>query len=292
MPKLFEPRRKLGRTGFTATAIGQGDLADRTLPKETCVATLRRALDAGINVVDTAPSYEDGYSEEIVGRAVSGRRDEVFIIDKVDRLDLPVVLQVESSLRRLGLESVDLFLFHGVSTMRDWELVASQRMEELERCRSAGKTRFVGISSHSPDVLRAAIESGTCDVVMFAAGPRSDRRYVDEILPLARSSGVGTVCFKAFGAGKLLDDTEGYGRPLVGGRTGLPRLTVSECVRFIMTCDPDVALLGLSTPEEQDAAFAAAQEFSPMTQEEMLALRRRAEDAVRGKGPCWWDPQP
>jgi len=290
--RIFEPRRELGRTGFVATVLGQGDLADRTVPLRRCVATLRRALDAGVNVVDTAPGYEDGYSEEIVGRALAGRRDGVFLVDKIDHLDRPVAQQVDSSLARLGLEQVDAFLFHGVSTMRDWELVAASRMEELAACIRAGKARFKGISSHHPDVLRAAIESGLCDLVMFAAGPRCDARYVGEILPLARARGVGTICFKAFGSGKLLGDTEGYGRPLASGLAGLPRLSVEDCVRYIMTCDPDVALLGLSTPGEQDAAFAVARGFAPMTPAEMTALRTRAEEAVRGKGPCWWDPEP
>jgi aryl-alcohol dehydrogenase-like predicted oxidoreductase len=66
----FSPRRELGRTGFHATVIGVGDLADRAVPLERCVATLRRAMDAGLNLVDTAPGYEDGYSEEIVGEAL------------------------------------------------------------------------------------------------------------------------------------------------------------------------------------------------------------------------------
>src|SRR5450432_2963222 len=96
-PFRFAPRRELGRTGFLATAIGVGDLADRSLPLETCVATLRRALDFGLNVVDTAPSYEAGYSEEIVGHAVRDRRDGIFLIDKVDHLDRPVLPQVAES---------------------------------------------------------------------------------------------------------------------------------------------------------------------------------------------------
>src|SRR5438045_2186807 len=68
----FAPRRPLGRTGFAATALGVGDLADRSVPIDTCVATAKKALDAGLNVIDTAPNYEAGYSEEIVGRAVRG----------------------------------------------------------------------------------------------------------------------------------------------------------------------------------------------------------------------------
>jgi hypothetical protein len=72
----------------------------------------------------------------------------------------------------------------------------------------------------------------------------------------------------------------------------LPRLSVEECVRYTLTLDPDVALLGLSFPNEQDAAFAAAAAFEPLSEREMADVRRRAEDAIRGKGRCWWNPQP
>ena len=113
--RRFQPRRPLGRTGFPATRLGQGDLADRGVARAECVATLRRALEAGLNVVDTAPAYEDGYSEEIVGEALRGRREGVFLIDKIDHLDRPVAAQLDGSLERLGLPAVDLLVFHAVS---------------------------------------------------------------------------------------------------------------------------------------------------------------------------------
>jgi aryl-alcohol dehydrogenase-like predicted oxidoreductase len=304
--RIFKPRRELGKTGWMATVLGVGDLADRALPIEDCVATARRALEAGLNVIDTAPGYEDGYSEQIVGRAVTGRREEVFVITKIDHPDQPVAGQVQASLERLGMKFADCFLFHGVSEMAVWQHIAAPGgpMDELEACVREGRGRFRGISSHHPDVLRAALESGRCDVVMFAAGPFGDARFVNEILPLARRKGVGTVCFKTFGAGKLLGDTDGYGRPLqarprgkpesgggdAAGAPSLPALTVEECVRYTLTCDPDVALLGLSFPSEQDAAFAAARAFRPLSGAEMDDIRRRAARAVEGKGPCWWTP--
>jgi 1-deoxyxylulose-5-phosphate synthase len=301
----FAPRRLLGRTGFVATRLGAGDLADRGVPIDTCVATLVRALDAGLNVVDTAPMYEDGYSEEIVGRALRGRRESVFLIDKVDALREPVGPQVAASLARLGLPHADLFVFHACSMLDDWAAIAAPGggLDQLRREIAAGRARFAGISSHHPDVLRAALDSGRCDVVMFPIGPFADRRYEAEILPLAHARGVGTVCFKTFGAGKLLGDTEGYSRPLQsrprgkvssGGEDGvapeLPRLAVPECVRYTLTADPDVALLGLSFPNEQDAALAAASVFEPLDAAGMADVRRRGVDAMRGKGACWWNP--
>ncbi len=83
-------KRQLGSTGFQATVLGIGDLADRSVPLEKCVATIHRAMDFGLNLIDTAPGYEDGYSEAIVGAALRGRREGMFVIDKIDHLDQPV----------------------------------------------------------------------------------------------------------------------------------------------------------------------------------------------------------
>jgi 1-deoxyxylulose-5-phosphate synthase len=308
MSSRFVPRRALGRTGFVATQVGIGDLADRSVALEDCVATLRRALDFGLNLVDTAPSYEAGYSEEIVGRALAGRREGVFLIDKIDHFDRPVAEQARGSLERLQLRMVDAFVMHGVREPEQWlELVKpGGRFAELEAVVKAGQARFCGISAHHPEVLRLAIESGRCDVVMFPIGAFVHERYVSEILPLAKARGVGSVCFKTFGAGKLLGDTAGYGQPLEarprgkwssGGHdapsTGtLPRLSVQDCVSYTLTCDPDVALLGMSFQNEQDAALAAAEAFTPLPAAELARIRAAAAVAIRGKGPCWWNPDP
>lgn len=297
-------KRLLGKTGIQVSVLGIGDIADRAVPLEKCVATLHRAMDYGLNLVDTAPGYENGYSEQIVGAALKGRRDGMFVIDKIDDLSAPVTPQVDASLRAMGMETVDLFAFHAVSKMADWERIAAVGMAELAQCQAAGKARFRGISSHHPDVLRAALASGLCDVVMFPAGPFVDRRYVAEILPLARAKGAGTVCFKTFGAGKLLGDTTGYNQPLAarprgkfssGGKDSsaepqLPRLNPGDCLHYTLTLDPDVALLGMSFPNEQDAVFRAFETFRPLDRNRMAEVEQLAAQAIAGKGNCWWNP--
>ena len=303
----FQPRRELGRTGFVATILGSGDLADRSVPMAQCVATLRRAIDAGRKGVETAAGYEDGYSEQSVGAAVQGVRDRLFIVDKIDDLTAPVASQIEASLQRLGLDYTDAFVFHGLSSLE----ILYRLMQpgggfaQLRACIQAGKTRFGGISSHDPDVLRVAIAAGLCDIAMFPIGPFVDERYISETLPLAKAHGVGSICFKTFGAGKLLGDTAGYNQPLQQRPRGklssggvddaqavLPRLTVAECLHYTLTLDPDVALLGLSFPNEQDAAFAATAAFAPLRDAQMDDIRRRAVIARQDKGPCWWNPDP
>ena len=300
-------RRPLGRTGFMASVLGIGDLADRDVPLERCAATIRRAVDAGLNVIDTAPNYEDGYSERVVGHALRGIRDRMFVVSKIDELTQPVAPQIEASLARLSMDRTDAFVFHNLSdvdVLREL-LQPGGGFDQLSDCVQRGLTRFRGISSHDPDVLRAALDAGVCDVVMFPVGPFVDERYVTEILPMARHHGVATICFKTFGAGKLLGDVSGYNQPLQlrprgklssggvdGVQTMLPRLSVAECVHYTLTLNPDVALLGLSFSNEQDEAFAATRSFVPLTEERMDDVRRRAIEARREKGPCWWNPDP
>ncbi len=235
-------------------------------------------------------------------------RQHLFLISKIDFHDQPVGPQIDGSLERLGLPHTDAFVMHGLSTGEGWHKAAAPGgvMHQLGDAIKAGKTRFRGISSHHPDVLRLAIPSGLCDLVMFPVGPFVDARYITEILPLAKQHRVGTVCFKTFGAGKLLGDTSGYNRPLQArprGKTSsggvavaaaaLPRLTVAECLHYTLTLDPDVALLGMSFPNEQDAVFAASRVFrGPFTATQLADIRRRATVARQDKGPCWWNPDP
>lgn len=297
----------LGKTGFNASRIGIGDIADRNVPLEEGVRTLHRSMDFGLNLIDTAPGYESGYSEEIVGAALKGRRDGMFVIDKVDNLLEPVAPQVDASLKALGIDHTDLFAFHAVSELVVWEKLTAPGggMDQLQDCVRAGKTRFRGISSHNPQVLLAALGSGLCDVVMFPVGPFVDPSYVEQVLPLARQKGVGTVCFKTFGAGKLLGDTTGYNQPLQerprgkfssgGAESGsapeLPCLSVDDCLLYTLTINPDVALLGMSFPNEQDAVMEAYRTFRPLSAGEISDIRHRAEVAIQGKGACWWNPE-
>jgi 1-deoxyxylulose-5-phosphate synthase len=306
----FSPRRQLGRTGFKASILGIGDVADRQIPLADLITTVRRAFDAGLNVIDTAPGYENGYSEDVLAGAIKAHknRDQLFVIDKIDHPDQPVTPQIDTSLARLGLSHTDAFVFHSCSKMETWRALSAPGgpMQELANCVKAGKTRFKGISSHHPEVLLDALNSGLCDIVLFPIGAFVDERYVTQVLPLAKKLGVATVCFKTFGAGKLVGDTEGYNQPLAnrprgklssGGQSSstptLPHLTPQECVHYTLTCDPDVALLGMSFPNEQDAAFAAALSFSgPLSPTQMADLRKRAAIAIQDKGRVWWNPEP
>ena len=297
--------RPLGTTGFAASRIGAGDLADRTQTLESCVATLQRGMAWGINVIDTAPGYEDGFSEEIVGAAVKHQRDRVFVISKIDDLESPVEPQLIASLGRLQMGYLDGYVYHGLSDMDMYLRLRSSAtgFAALIDLKARGLVRHIGISSHHPEVLLQAMRDGFCDIALFAVGPFVDTRYIEQVLPEAKARGVGTICFKTFGAGKLITDTSGYGQPLVtrprgkrsagaAGSDGSVNLSVADCVRYTLTVDPDVALLGMSFPAEQDYVRAAYEQFTPATAAELADIKACAVDARAEKGPCWWNPDP
>lgn len=297
--------RPLGNTGFAVSRIGAGDVADRTLSRDTCVQTLQRALQNGVNLVDTAPGYEDGFSEEIVGVAVAQQRDSVFVISKIDDFALPLDLQLSASLDRLQMRYLDGYVYHGLSDMQTYcELRDSpDGFAALQQLKARGLVGSVGISSHHPDVLMQAMRDELCDIVMFPVGPFVDARYLIDVLPEAKARNIGTVCFKTFGAGKLVTDTTGYGQPIVerprGKRSagvqassGSQNLDVAACVHFTLSHDPDVALIGMSYPSEQDLVWDAYRSFVPKSAEQLADIAARAAVARQGKGPCWWNPDP
>lgn len=170
-----EATRRLGRTGWQVSDVVLG--AGRTAG-EKGEAVVRLALERGVNYVDTSPDYSAAGSEEAIGRALRGRRDEVFVATKFcsprghlgpgTSVDGYVGL-VEASLRRLGTDRVDLVHVHSCDEVE--RLLDPNLHEAFDRLREQGKARFLGFSSHTPNLVQvaeAAIASDRFDVMMVA----------------------------------------------------------------------------------------------------------------------------
>src|SRR5262249_17050754 len=142
-------RRHLGWTGVQVPLIGQGTWELDRDDRRAAIAALRRGLDAGMTHIDTAEMYGDGAAEELVGEAIAGRREEVFLASKV----LPrnasfdgVLRACEASLRRLGTDHLDLYLLHWPS-----RLPLARTIAAFERLVTDGKIRFYGVSNFDTD---------------------------------------------------------------------------------------------------------------------------------------------
>jgi aryl-alcohol dehydrogenase-like predicted oxidoreductase len=170
-----QAHRRLGRTGFEVSdiVVGGGRIAG-----EKGEQIVRLALERGVNYVDTSPDYSETGSEEAIGRAIRGRRDGLFLATKfcTPRGHLgpgtsvaQYVELVEASLRRLGTDYVDLVHVHSCDEVE--RLLDENMHEAFGRLREQGKARFLGFSSHTPNlgqVADAAIRSGRFDVMMLA----------------------------------------------------------------------------------------------------------------------------
>jgi aryl-alcohol dehydrogenase-like predicted oxidoreductase len=164
--------RRLGRTGAQVSdiSVGCGQLSDP--------AVARDALDRGVTYFDTSPDYSDTASERALGEAIRGRRKDLFLATKFCRPeghllnDTPVaeiIATVEGSLTRLGTDYIDLIHIHSCDRVE--RLLAPNIHEAFDRLKEQGKVRFLGVSTHTPnleEVANTAIDSGRFDVMMLA----------------------------------------------------------------------------------------------------------------------------
>ena len=189
--------RTLGSTGMEVTALGFGgaEIGHESTEPETVSRLLNAALDAGLNVIDTAECYGD--SEELIGRAVSHRRGDYHLFTKCGHrsgFELPdwdprmLAQSIDRSLQRLRVEHVDVVQLHSCSEelLRQGEVI-----RVLQDARDAGKTRFLGYSGDR-QAARYAIECGAFDTLQTSVSI-ADQEAIELTLPLARERGMGVI---------------------------------------------------------------------------------------------------
>ena len=187
--------RRLGRTEMMVSEIGLGG---------TSIAPIVSAsMDSGVNYVDTAACYGNGKSEIEIGKAIKGRRKDIYITTKwhTESKDITkekLLTSLEGSLKRLGTDYVDVIKVHGVAS--EWQIRTPALFEAFAQAKSDGKARFLGATSH--DGMRAkwlsqAIESGKFDVILVAFNYSNYEADDQNLLKLAKKYDVGVVCMKA-----------------------------------------------------------------------------------------------
>lgn len=201
--------RQLGLGGPEVSAVALGLMGYGTYDEEESIRTIRRALDLGVTFLDTADIYGQGASEELLGRALRGRRQEAFVATKfgnvlgappqtVDGRPEYVAAACDASLARLGMDHVDLYYLHRVDPRTPIEETVGA-MAELVR---AGKVRYLGLSEAAPETLRRAkavhpVVALQTEYSLWTRDPERDA------LPACRDLGVGFVAYSPLGRGFL-----------------------------------------------------------------------------------------
>jgi aryl-alcohol dehydrogenase-like predicted oxidoreductase len=267
--------RQVGGSGISATAVGLGTWAiggwmwGGTDEAES-IAAIRASIDAGVTLIDTAPAYGMGRSEEIVGKAIAGRRDEVALATKcglvwhtdrgnhfLDQNGTPIhrylgpdsiAYELEQSLRRLRTDHIDLYITH----WQDPTTPVADTMGALEDLRKAGKIGAIGASNVTTSDVEAYIAAGTLDALQEQYS-MVHRDIESELLPLCRRHGISMLSYSSLALG-LLTGKVGPDREFEGDdlRRDDPRFSTENrrrAVAFAAEIAPLAAAHGASVAE-------------------------------------------
>ncbi len=207
---------RLGNSDLIVTAVGAGTWAMGgdfwgAIDDQKCIDSIRASLDNGINLVDTAPIYGEGHSEELVGKAIKGYRDKIVLCTKVGLLfDDPkgrsgnclqadaIEYEIEQSLRRLQTDYVDLYQIH----WPDVNTPIEESMETLLKIQKQGKIRYIGVSNFDVPLLERTLKCGE----IVSTQPQYsllDRDIEKDVLPYCIEKNLGVLSYGSLGAGIL-----------------------------------------------------------------------------------------
>ncbi|MGB7555282.1 MAG: aldo/keto reductase [Candidatus Korobacteraceae bacterium] len=267
------PHRPLGNTGIQVSAMALGGYHLGSAKDQQEVNNIvARAMDAGVNFFDNAWDYHNGHSEEVVGSALKGKRQQVIIMTKVcthGRGKDIAMQQLEQSLRRLQTDYLDLWQIHEVIYENDPELIfrPSGAAEALLEAKQQGKVRAIGFTGHKdPSIhLRMLTHDFPFDTVQMPLNclDATFRSFEQNVLPVAKQRGMGILGMKSMG---------GSGEIIVHGAA-----TPEQALRYAMSLPVSATISGVESMEVLEQNLAVARGFQPMTAQDMQVLREQCK---------------
>jgi diketogulonate reductase-like aldo/keto reductase len=250
--------RPFGASDRLVPAIGQGTW-QMERDGRSALEALRRGIDAGMRHIDTAEMYGDGRVEELVGKAVEGRRDQVFLVSKVlpeNATRRGTLLACERSLRRLRTDRLDAYLLH-------WrgEHPLAETIAAFEELRSAGKIRSYGVSNFDvadlEEALRTAGAGGiACNQVLYHLG---ERGIEHRVLPFCEAHGIAVVGYSPFASGGFPSPRSPGGRALAAIAAARGAHARQVALAFLVRRPSLLAIPKASQPEHAELNAAAAE---------------------------------
>ncbi len=272
------PKRKLGKTGELVSLVGLGGF-HIGIPKEESesIRLIRTAIDRGINFLDNCWDYNEGKSEERMGKALAdGYRDKAFLMTKLDgRTKKAALDQLEQSLKRLRTDRIDLVQIHEVIRDTDPDRCFAEEgcVEALVEAKKAGKLRYIGFTGHKDpsihlSMLEAADKHGFAfDTVQMPLNVMDAhfRSFEKRVLPVLVDKGIGVLGMKSMGSGIILKSNT---------------VTATECLHYAMNLPTSVVITGCDAMGILEQAIAAALSFKPLPNDAIAALLEKTKSAA------------
>jgi aryl-alcohol dehydrogenase-like predicted oxidoreductase len=276
------PTRPLGRTNWNASVITLGGVKwDTKVPEDEAVAIIRRAIELGINTVDTAHGYGNGQSETRMGIALQGLRDRVFLSTKTwQRSYDDAMREMELSLKRLQVDAVDLMVVHSLDNEEEYARIMARPsvLDAMEKLRDQGVVRHIGVSGHwVKHVLQRIITEYPFDAVICPIGLFNvayNYTFHDTVIATARERGMAILGMKVYGAGRVK-----HAR------------SIEPYLRYSLHQPVDTLIVGAdSVAQIEETVRIAASNPPPLTSEEMTALLPEAVAITQefGDGEFRW----
>ena len=265
------PQRALGKTGVNVSALCFGGAHWGGMDSDVeAIRVLHEAIDAGVTFLDNAWEYNGGRSEELMGKALQGRRQQVFLMTKVcshGRNKKVALQQLDESLRRLKTDYLDLWQIHEVvyEDDPDRHFAPAGAVEALLEAKRQGRVRFIGFTGHKhPSIhlkmLAHEFPFDTCQMPLNVFDG-TYRSFEQEVLPLLNRRGIAPLAMKSL---------SGNAEPIKQGI-----VTVEEALRYVLSLPVASLVSGIDSRSVLRQNLDIVRRFTPMTAAEMDHLRTR-----------------
>ena len=244
--------RTLGKTGLNISRLGFGGIPIQRIDAEGTRALMHQLKDAGVNYIDTARSYTT--SEEYLGYALEGIRDHFVLATKsMSRTRDAMAADIRISLKNLRTDYIDLYQIHNPTPEQLEQVVApGGALEALQEAKAAKKVGHLGVTAHSLDTFRMALEMDWVETIMFPYNIVESQGT--ELIHACGEKGIGFICMKPLAGGAIED--------------------AALALRYICANqDVSVVIPGMAAPQEVEQNIAAVSDTSPVTAEEQARFQ-------------------
>ncbi|HVZ16489.1 MAG TPA: aldo/keto reductase [Terriglobales bacterium] len=288
------PTRNLGKTGYKVGIFSLGGQAalERSHNEDIAVPIIEKALDLGVNYVDTSSIYggPERWSEQYVGKVMKRRRNETFLATKTkERTRDDSWRMLETSLKLLQTDHIDLWQLHDLGTMTDINEIWAKggAMEALLQARDQKIVKYLGVTGHyRPDCLIEAIHRHPFDCILMAVNAADPHHYsfTEKLLPLAVEKQMGIIGMKVPARGRILSTWTPppieQQKHMWEGMVLAPTpgtLKMKEAMYYSLSLPVSTVIIGCDSIPQLEENVQLAREFTPLNQTQMAALSERAE---------------